>query len=99
MSIVYFLRTCSEHGAPIIVDDLTNDRFKQHAIETIKNDDFGIAEHLVNYPAVVISANEDVKAVAPEVIRRTVICRVQAGLTNTEVMSSNKESFNGHIFL
>ena len=77
------------HGAPIIVDDLTNTRFNQHAIETIKNDDFGIAEHLVNYPAVVISANEDVKAVAPEVIRRTVICRVQAGLTNTEVMSSN----------
>ena len=77
------------HGAPIIVDDLTNARFNQHAIETIKNDDFGIAEHLVNYPVVVISANEDVKAVAPEVIRRTVICRVQAGLTNTEVMSSN----------
>ena len=77
------------HGAPIIVDDLTNTRFNQHAIETIKNDDFGIAEHLTNYPAVVISANEDVKAVAPEVIRRTVICRVQAGLTNTEVMSSN----------
>ena len=76
-------------GAPIIVDDLTNNRFNQHAIETIKNDDFGVAEHLVNYSAVVISANEDVKAVAPEVIRRTVICRVEAGLTNTEVMKSN----------
>ena len=76
-------------GAPIIVDDLTNTRFNQHAIETIKNDDFGIADHLVYYPAVVISANEDVKAVAPEVIRRTVVCRVQAGLTNTEVMRSN----------
>ena len=76
-------------GAPIIVDDLTNTRFNQHAIETIKNDDFGSLEHLLNYPAVVISANEDVKAVAPEVIRRTVICRVQAGLTNTEVMKSN----------
>lgn len=76
-------------GAPIIVDDLTNTRFNQHAIETIKNDDFGVAEHLVHYPAVVISANEDVKAVAPEVIRRTVICRVQAGLTNTEVMRSS----------
>ena len=36
-----------------------------------------------------ISANEDVKAVAPEVIRRTVICRAEAGLTNTEVMQSN----------
>ena len=76
-------------GAPIIVDDLTNARFNQHAIETIKNDDFGLLDHLRNYPAVVISANEDVKAVAPEVIRRTVICRVQAGLTNTEVMKSN----------
>ena len=43
----------------------------------------------MHYPAVVISANEDVKAVAPEVIRRTVICRVQAGLTNTEVMRSS----------
>lgn len=76
-------------GAPIIVDDLTNTRFNQHAIETIKNDDFGVEDHLVHYPAVVISANEDVKAVAPEVIRRTVICRVQAGLTNTEVMKSS----------
>lgn len=76
-------------GAPIIVDDLTNNRFNQHAIETIKNDDFGVSEHLIHYSAVVISANEDVKAVAPEVIRRTVICRVEAGLTNTEVMKSN----------
>ena len=76
-------------GAPIIVDDLTNTRFNQHAVETIKNDDFGVADKLLHYPAVVISANEDVKAVAPEVIRRTVICRVQAGLTNTEVMRSS----------
>ena len=76
-------------GAPIIVDDLTQTRFSQHAIETIKYDDFGVSEHLTNYSAVVISANEDVKAVAPEVIRRTVICRVEAGLTNTEVMKSN----------
>ena len=76
-------------GAPIIVDDLTQTRFNQHAIETIKNDAFGVCDHLLQYPAVVISANEDVKAVAPEVTRRTVICRVQAGLTNTEVMRSS----------
>lgn len=76
-------------GAPIIVDDLTQTRFNQHAIETIKNDAFGVSDHLLQYPAVVISANEDMKAVAPEVTRRTVICRVQAGLTNTEVMRSS----------
>jgi hypothetical protein len=76
-------------GSPIIVDDLTQTRFSQHAIETIKNDDFGVAEQLLHYPAVVISANEDVKAVAPEVIRRTVVCRVQASLKNTELMKSS----------
>lgn len=77
------------HGAPIIADDLTQVRFSQHAVETIKWDDFGVNEHNVTYPAVVISANEDVKAIAQEVTRRTIVCRVQAGLTNTEVMKSN----------
>ena len=76
-------------GAPIIVDDLTQSRFRDHAIETIKNDDFGVVDRCTDYPAVVISANEDVKAVAPEVVRRTVICRVQAGLKNTELMRSS----------
>lgn len=76
-------------GVPIVVDDLTQTRFNQHAIETIKNDDFGILDNLKHYPAVVISANEDVKAVAPEITRRTIICRVQAGLTNTELMKDN----------
>lgn len=76
-------------GAPIIVDDLTQSRFSNHAIETIKDDQFGLRDGLLHYPAVVISANEDVKAVAPEIVRRTVICRVQAGLTNTEIMRNS----------
>lgn len=76
-------------GAPIIVDDLTQTRFSQHATETIKNDEFGVVEDLNSYPAVVISANEDVKAVAPEIVRRTVVCHVQAGLKNTELMKTS----------
>lgn len=95
ISATEFTRTSIEglkhtvQGAPIIVDDLTKRRFDDHAVETIKNEDFGIAEHLTCYPAVVISANEDVKVVKPEIVRRTVICRVEAGLTTTEVMRSN----------
>ncbi|MDA8226316.1 MAG: phospholipase D family protein [Desulfitobacterium hafniense] len=76
-------------GAPIIVDDLTQTRFSQHAIETIKNDDFGVVDNITTYPAVVISANEDVKAVAAEVVRSTDICHVQAGLKNTELMKTS----------
>lgn len=73
-------------GAPIIVDDLTQTRFNSHAIELIKNEEFGVEENLNFYPAVVISANEDIKAVAPEIVRRTVICHVQASIKNTEMM-------------
>ena len=76
-------------GVPIIVDDMVNSRFNMHAVETIKNDDYGIMDKNIHYPAVVISANEDVKAVSQEIIRRTVICHVSAGLTNTEVMQNS----------
>lgn len=76
-------------GVPIIVDDLTQARFNQHAVEMIKNDSFGIVDDYMDYPAVVISANEDVKAVAPEIVRRAIICHVQAGLKNTELMKTS----------
>lgn len=79
----------SVEGAPIIVDDLTQQRFSQHGVEIIKNENFGTDTDSMHYPAVVISANEDVKAVTPEVARRTVLCHVRAGLTNTELMQSN----------
>jgi len=76
-------------GAPIIVDDLTRKRFREHADETIKNEDFGILDRLLHYPAVVISANEDLKSVPQQISRRAVICRVSGGLTNPESMKSN----------
>jgi hypothetical protein len=75
-------------GAPIIVDDMIQKRFSDYAIEAIKNDDFGLYEDLPYYPAVVISANEDVKAVDKQVLRRTVTCHVQAGLTTMESIKS-----------
>ena len=68
------------------MDDVTRDRFTQHAVEVIKNEGFGIDEHLVQYPAVAISGNEDLNSIPKAVTRRAVICRVQAGLTNTEMM-------------
>lgn len=87
-SHIYDLRY-NVKGVPIIVDDLTSLRFSQHAVETIKNDDFGVADHLDSYPAVVISANEDIKVVSPEIVRRAIICHVKAGLKNTEMIKIN----------
>jgi hypothetical protein len=76
-------------GVPIIVDDLDKKKFDSHAIPIIKVDKFGVKDKLIHYPAVAISANEDVKAVAQEIIRRTVICRSTIGLTNIKTMNNN----------
>lgn len=76
-------------GVPIVVDDLTQARFSQHGQELIKNDRFGLDTSNCSYPAVVISANEDVKVVMPEIARRTVTCHIQASLTNMEIMTSS----------
>jgi hypothetical protein len=76
-------------GVPITVNDIDNARFTQHAVELVKNDEFGIADKLTGYPAVIITANEDVKVVAPELVRRMAIFRLQAGIKNTEIMQSN----------
>jgi hypothetical protein len=76
-------------GVPIVIDDLTSQRFNTHAPEVIKNESFGLAEGNRNYPAVVISANEDVNVVLPEIARRTVTCHIQAGRTTMEIMRSS----------
>ncbi|MGV8906434.1 MAG: phospholipase D-like domain-containing protein [Acetobacterium sp.] len=76
-------------GVPIIIDDIVGKRFNEHAPEIIKDDEFGVAGNLLHYPAIVISANEDVKAVKTELIRRTVVSRVKGGRTNTDIMKSN----------
>jgi len=75
-------------GVPVVVDDLGPDRFRQHAVETIKNDTFGISEGLMHYPAIIISANEDVKVVAPEVARRTVVCRLNGTLKTADMLTA-----------
>ena len=76
-------------GVPIIVDDLVQTRFNQHAVEIIKDDSFGVSLNMTDYPAVVISANEDVKAVGAELRRRMVVFHVAAGLNNTETMNNS----------
>ena len=77
-------------GVPIVFDDMVSNRFNQHAGEVIKNDTYGLSEGINNYPAIVISANEDVKSVTPDISRRTVMCKIEIGLDTTEAMKRNQ---------
>ncbi|MDR0643838.1 MAG: phospholipase D family protein [Treponema sp.] len=75
-------------GVPIVVDDISRDRFVNHIVETVKSDYFGADEQLINYPAIVISANEDVKVVEPELVKRMAVFRVNIGLDNNKARES-----------
>ena len=76
-------------GVPIIYDDMVASQFNSHAGKVVKNDTYGLYEGLDNYPAVVISANEDVKVITQDLTRRIVTCRVTIGLDTTRAMKSN----------
>ena len=64
-------------------------QFNSHAGKVVKNDTYGLYEGLDNYPAIVISANEDVKVITQDLTRRIVTCRVTIGLDTTRAMKSN----------
>ena len=76
-------------GIPIIYDDMVASQFNSHAGKVVKNDTYGLYEGLDNYPAIVISANEDVKVITQDLTRRIVTCRVTIGLDTTRAMKSN----------
>lgn len=72
-------------GFPIVIDDLNNRRFRDHAIELIKDDSY-ISD---NFSAIAISANEDVKAVENELSKRMIICHVNASLPKMAAMKGS----------
>jgi hypothetical protein len=71
-------------GAPIVIDDVSQKRFGSHVVEIIKGDNFCVAERLSGCPAVVFSANEDVKAMKPEITKRAVVCWTRIELPHVE---------------
>ncbi len=83
-SLIYNLRE-EMLGFPIVIDDLNNTRFRNHAIELIKDDSY-IAE---NFSSIAISANEDVKAVENELSKRMIICHITASLPKMDAMKGS----------
>jgi hypothetical protein len=79
-------------GAPVVIDDVSQDRFRNHVVEIIKDDNFCVANGLIGCPAVVFSANEDVKAMKPEITKRAVVCRPRIELAHVEARNSGVSS-------
>lgn len=72
-------RVCE--GLPLNIDDLAKNQFQNHSERVIKNDEWGISDRLVNYPAVSITSNK-ITSLTKDLSKRAIICRIGAKIDN-----------------
>lgn len=80
-------RVCE--GLPLNIDDLAKTQFQNHSERVIKNDEWGISDRLVNYPAVSITSNK-ITLLTKDLSKRAIICRIGAKIDNERGAKNSK---------
>lgn len=94
-------RSCE--GIPIFIDDLDKNQFAAHAGKVIKEDEWGIAEKMINYPAVVITTNA-LPALKDYISKRAIGCRInikvekETGLKNAKKLNESLKHVTNSFF-
>jgi len=77
----------AEVGAfPVVVDDIQQKRFTDHAVEIIKDDFYSEAPA----PVVVLSANQDLRSIDTEIAKRSVICHLAVSVPQKAMFTNNR---------
>lgn len=76
-------------GVPIIVDDLDKLQFQNHSGKIIKDDEWGVREHFINYPAVAITTNK-VPSLEAAISKRCIGCRINIKIGKEEGIKNSK---------
>ena len=79
-------------GLPIVIDDLAKMQFQNNNEKIIKDDEWGIPERFINYPAVVITTNK-LPSITPDISKRAVTCHIDAKI-NKEAGAKNSKRIN-----
>lgn len=79
-------------GLPIVIDDLAKAQFHTHNEKVIKDDEWGLAEHFENYPAVVITTNK-LPSISPDISKRAITCHIDAKISK-EAGAKNSKRIN-----
>ncbi len=83
-------------GLPIIIDDLDKTQFQNHSGKVIKDDEWGIKEHFIHYPAVAITTNK-LPSLEPAISKRCIAARINIKIGKEEAARNGKrlnESLN-----
>lgn len=76
-------------GVPLNIDDLEKSQFQSHAGKIIKDDEWGIREGFINYPAIAITTNKLPSLEAP-ISKRAIGCRINAKIDKEAGIKSSK---------
>lgn len=79
-------------GLPIVIDDLAKMQFQNNNEKIIKDDEWGIPEKFLNYPAVVITTNR-LPSITSDISKRAVTCHIDAKI-NKEAGAMNSKRIN-----
>ena len=81
-------RSCE--GLPINFDDLDKTQFKTHSNKIIKDDEWGIRDRFINYPAVAITTNM-VPSLDQAISKRAIGCRIHVKIDKETGVKNSKQ--------
>lgn len=90
-------------GIPLNIDDLDKTQFQNHAGKIIKDDEWGIREGFINYPAIAITTNKLPSLEAP-ISKRAIGCRInvkiekEAGAKNAKRINESMRSITNCLY-
>lgn len=79
-------------GLPIKIDDLAKLQYQNHFEKVIKDDEWGIRDYFINYPAIAITTNK-LPAVSADISKRAIVCRIDTKI-DKEVGVKNSKKVN-----
>ena len=90
-------------GLPLAIDDLAKLQYDTHFEKIIKDDGWGLKEHFINYPAIVISTNK-LPSLKPDISKRVVTCRIdiridkESGARNSKKINESMKNAGNALF-
>ncbi|MBQ8317600.1 MAG: phospholipase D family protein [Lachnospiraceae bacterium] len=90
-------------GIPINIDDLDKAQFQHHAGKIIKDDEWGVREHFINYPAIAITTNK-LPSLEAAISKRAIGCRInakidkEAGVKNSKRINESMRNITNSLY-
>lgn len=86
---------CSCEGLPINIDDLAKQQYQAHFEKVIKDDEWGIQEHYIHYPAIAITTNK-LASLSADISKRAITCFIDTKI-DKEAGAKNSKKTNESI--